>query len=264
MTDAAFSPDDHGASRLDGIETRWTMLRMAHRGASMAGADVAAARQSLVMRYAPAVRRYVGAILRDDEQADEVAQDAVVRLLKGDFAGADPNRGRFRDLLKTAVRNMVKDAWAKENRRAARSLPDDAAEAAGEDGATGGPGDLWGEGWRTRVLDLAWSELKDHERQNPASRAYRVMKLRTDDPDATAEDLAERLSREVGEPVRADRFRQLLRRARVRFAEALVEEVRDGLAEPTPERVEDELIALGLHSQVSGLLPDGWAGRFGG
>ncbi len=255
------SLSDLAHSRLDGIQTRWTLLRQAHRGASLDGGQVADARRALVLRYAPAVRRYVSAMLRDDERADEVAQDAVVRLLKGDFAGADPDRGRFRDLLKTAVRNMVKDAWAKENRRAARPLPGDAAGAGGGGKNDGGPADVWAEQWRTRVLDLAWAELKQHERDHPASLAHRALRLRAEAPDDAAEELARRLSRETGEPVRADRFRQLLRRARVRFAEALVAEIGAGLDAPTPERIEDELIALGLHTQIRGLLPEGWAAR---
>ncbi|MEZ6097091.1 MAG: sigma factor [Pirellulaceae bacterium] len=61
--------------------------------------------------------RFVQVVVKNPDQADELAQDAMVRLLKGDFAGADPGRGRFRDLLKTAIRNMARNYWSKENRR---------------------------------------------------------------------------------------------------------------------------------------------------
>lgn len=61
------------------------------------------------MRYAPAIRRFVQVVVRDPSLADELSRDAIVRVLRGDFAGADPSRGRFRDLLKTAIRNMARN-----------------------------------------------------------------------------------------------------------------------------------------------------------
>lgn len=102
------------APRLDMIETEWTMFRNAHSG-TMAGGE--AARNQLVLRYASAIRDYVRALTKNDTDADELSQDVIMRFLNGDFGGADPNRGRFRDLLKVAVRNMTRSWWAKENRR---------------------------------------------------------------------------------------------------------------------------------------------------
>ena len=90
------------ASRLDAIATRWSLVRDAHLTGVPQNAT--AARQALVLRYAKSIRRYVGGMLKNSEDADELAQDVVMRLMKGDFGGADANRGRFRDLLKTAVR----------------------------------------------------------------------------------------------------------------------------------------------------------------
>jgi hypothetical protein len=37
----------------------------------------------------------------------------------------------------------------------------------------------------------------------------------------------------------------------------LVEEVADGLADPSPDQVTDELIALGLYEHVRHVLPQG-------
>src|SRR5688500_86825 len=103
----------HVPERLEAIVTRWSLLRRAHDDNTQA----VAARQTLVTRYATAVRSYVRAIMQGSADADEVAQDVVVKMLQGNFAGADPERGRFRDLLKVAVRNLVKNRWARENRR---------------------------------------------------------------------------------------------------------------------------------------------------
>jgi RNA polymerase sigma factor (sigma-70 family) len=203
-----------------------------------------------VLRYAAAIRRYLAGMLNDPDEADEVAQDAMVRLLKGDFAGADPDRGRFRDLLKTAVRNMVRDHWAKQKRRhhagAALDVLADDSDVKLET--------AWLSAWQANVLDHAWGALKDFERENPGNPAYTLLKLRSDFPDETSEQLAERLSNRLGTVVNAVHGRQLLRRARVRFAELLTKEIALGLDEATPERIEEELAALGLLEHVRPFL----------
>ena len=107
-------PQPHDSIRLDRIPTQWSLVRRAH---TLSTPDAGEARKALVLRYAGAIRRYVGAVMRNDADADEVAQEVVVRMLRGDFHGADPERGRFRDLLKTAARNMVRDHWERQNRR---------------------------------------------------------------------------------------------------------------------------------------------------
>jgi RNA polymerase sigma factor (sigma-70 family) len=242
----SFSPQ----SRLDAITTRWTIMRQAHAGQATSAVD---ARRVLVLRYAPAIKSYVRAMTRDENEADELAQDAVVRLLQGDFAGADPDRGRFRDLLKTAVRNMVRNHWDKQKRR--KPVDFDASLLADDSESDS---DRWTEDWRRRVLELAWDALRHDEQENPQSSAYTILRLRTDHPDATSDELAGLLSKQLGRPVRADAFRQQLRRARLRFAECLVDEVADGMANPTAEKVEEELVGLGIWDQVRPILPEEW------
>ena len=106
--------DPQFAPRIGSIQTRWSLVRRAHCDTDTTCVD---ARRVLVMRYSPAIRKYIRAITQSEEEADDISQDVVVRLLKGDFAGADPNRGRFRDLLKTAIRNMVRNHWKREAKR---------------------------------------------------------------------------------------------------------------------------------------------------
>jgi RNA polymerase sigma factor (sigma-70 family) len=74
------------------------------------------ARNALVLRYNRAIRNYVGALIRCEQDADEVAQEVVVRL-KGQFAGADPARGSFRRMLTVATHNMVRNYRAKQRRQ---------------------------------------------------------------------------------------------------------------------------------------------------
>jgi len=179
--------DETISQRLDSMTTRWSVVRRAHQASIVSAGQ---ARNELVLRYSKAIRAYVRAILQDDGRADEVAQDAIVRLLSGDFAGADPNRGRFRDLLKVSVRNMARNHWAKENRR--RPAAVDVDEIAGNDGSSDDPN--WLASWRQNALDLTWSALENFERSQPDSSAVVLLRLRAAFPDANSEELAERLS----------------------------------------------------------------------
>lgn len=244
-------PDSGAASiRLDLIQTRWSLIRQAH---TLSGGTPDHARNALVMRYGSSVRRYVGALLRDDHDADEVAQDVIVRMLRGDFGKADPTRGRFRDLLKTAIRNMVKNHWEKQNRR--RPVEHELDLLAGN---TEQPDERWDDAWRTNVLDLAWGALQSYEESHAGSIAYTLLRLRADHPDDNSEQLAERLTKATARVVKPEAVRQQLRRSRVRFAELLVVEVANGLESAEPDRVQQELIALGLYETVREFLPPEW------
>lgn len=244
------TPDrpDPQASRLEAIATQWSLIREAH--ANGRPQDATAARQALVLRYAKAIRRYVGGIVKNSEDADELAQDAVMRLMKGDFAGADPGRGRFRDLLKTAVRNMVHNHWAKSNRR--RPADADLDAVAGPEEVKD---DAWDAAWRQTVLDHAWAGLKEYERANAGKWSFTLLRLRADFPDADSEELAAKLGAKTGSAVRADACRQMLRRSRLRFAEILARETASGLADASPDRVAEELAAIGLLEYVRDFLP---------
>ena len=242
-------PDEPEPSpRLDVIETQWSLVQRAHQGTIVSGND---ARQALVMRYSPAIRSYVKAITRDDQEADEISQDVVVRLLQGDFAGADPQRGRFRDLLKVAVRNMVRNHWDKQNRR--RGVDYDLQLMQDDDTPT--ESDDWLVHWRTNVLEIAWSALERYQRTHAGSIAYTVLRLRADAPQDNSEQLAARLSQQLGKEIRSDTFRQQLRRARVRFAEFIVEEIASGIDRADPIRIQEELICLGIYEHVKDVLP---------
>jgi DNA-directed RNA polymerase specialized sigma24 family protein len=245
-------PQDDFAPRLDVIETQWSLVRRAHQGTIVSGTD---ARQALVLRYAPAIRAYVQAITRDEQITDEISQDAMVRLLQGDFAGADPGRGRFRDLLKVAVRNMVRNYWDKQKRRQGVNFDLTLLE---EEHASDDSSDSWLNHWRRNVLEIAWSALEQYQQSNPGSVAYTVLRTRADFPAATSDELAEKLALQLGRELRADTFRQQLKRARTRFAEFLVEEIAHGLTETDASRIQDELICLGIYEHIKDVLPNQW------
>jgi DNA-directed RNA polymerase specialized sigma24 family protein len=244
------TPTPGRGERLDQIHTRWSLLRLAHDDAiSQAGP----ARETLVLRYAGAVRGYVGAMLRDSQDADELSQEVVVKLLRGDFAGADPERGRFRDLLKVAVRNQVRTFETKKQRRSGKDLDlNQFADEAPSDPA-------WDETWRSTVLANTWASLEQYQRTHRGSVAHTILKLRVDFPEDDSPQLAERLAKATSKPFNAASMRQQLHRARLRFAEMLLEEVSRLVTNPTPERVQEELVAIGLMDYVKDFLPADWS-----
>lgn len=144
--------------RLDEIATRWSLFRLAHDGTPD---HASAARNAFVMQYGSAVRKYVGAIVKDPQEAEELAQEVIVRLLRGDFAGANPERGRFRDLLKVAVRNMVRSHWSRKQRRSTTVLKEECLSDSGSNLRSAKEALL--AAWRQGVLDRAMAALDAHE-----------------------------------------------------------------------------------------------------
>jgi RNA polymerase sigma-70 factor (ECF subfamily) len=72
---------------------------------------VQAARQTFLGRYTGVCRLYLRRLLRDspnrEEAVEDCYQDFSLKFIEGKFKGADPERGRFRDYLKTSLRNLA-------------------------------------------------------------------------------------------------------------------------------------------------------------
>src|SRR5215213_3027567 len=103
--------DSSAGKHISEIKTLWPRLIEAQTGES----DQARreAQQAILDRYRPAIQRYLRACL-DADAAEEVLQEFQVRFVQGNFRNADPERGRFRDLLKTALRNLINDHHKKQ------------------------------------------------------------------------------------------------------------------------------------------------------
>jgi RNA polymerase sigma factor (sigma-70 family) len=246
---------DEATARLDEINTRWSLMRLAVEASFT---DSGPARQTLVLRYNGAIRKYIGAIVPNQQDADDLAQETLVRILRGDFAGADPERGRFRDLLKVALRNMARTFWSKQQKRAGAPVD---LNLLGDDSQTEETERDWQTTWQNAVLSMTWRSLEAYEQSQPGCVAHTVLRLRSDHPDDDSEQLAKRLSTAVGRLFAAAATRQQLRRARLRFAQLLVEEVARGLKDPSPDRVEEELRDLGLFPYVADFLTADWKSR---
>ncbi len=228
--------------RLSRITTLWTMVLQAKEGPE--GAD-AEAQARLMRRYGGAVYRYLLGAVRDPDVADDLAQEFALRFLRGDFRRVDPQRGRFRNFVKTAVINLVNDYRRRQKTRPQPLSPEGpepaAPPAAGVEVDQG-----FLDSWRNELLTRAWEALERAQEQTNQP-LYAALRLRADEPDLDTTELAERLSAQLGKPVTANWMRQLLYRARREFADFLLDDVLQSLDHPTAEQLGDELRALGLY-----------------
>lgn len=235
MSDRSRELDEH----LSQIETMWTVVRQAHAGT----ADEAGAAQArLLKRYSLAISRYLRGALRDNEAADDLFQEFALRLVRGDFKRADPERGKFRRFIKTSLYHLVVDH---QRRRHARPLlgevhePIDHAEPLAESEAR------FIADWRAELLRRAGQALAERDGQT-GQHLFAVLRLRADQPELRSAELAERLTAELGQAVSAGWVRKRLHQAREKFADLLLDEVAHSLETSSSNELEEELIELGL------------------
>jgi RNA polymerase sigma-70 factor (ECF subfamily) len=226
---------------LSQLSTLWSVVCRAHQGPEDA---MRAARQRLLERYGGAVRRYLAGAVRERDATDELLQEFAYRFLRGDFRRANPERGRFRNFLKTALCRLV----VQYRRRRQRALPlrEDAGELAhvDPDPAEGFDHDFLCS-WRDELLARAWNALQRIQDET-GQPFYVVLRFRADHTDVKSPQMAAQLSAQLGIPLTAGGVRQLLHRARDHFAAALLDEVVQSLDTPTQECLEEELLELGL------------------
>jgi RNA polymerase sigma-70 factor (ECF subfamily) len=218
--------------RLSRLATHWTLLRRSQEQSQGARA----AQEELLARYRPAVHRYLLAVVRDAHVADDLAQEFCLKFVRGDFHRATPTRGRFRDYIKTVLYHLVTG----HHRRRPFHLSESASAleaAAAETPST----PSFDESWRTELLERAWNELLA---RRPIYHA--ALRFHVDNPELPTVALAFHLGRERGMPMTGVSARQTLHRARQLFAQLLFREVRESLADPTPEQIETELRELNL------------------
>jgi RNA polymerase sigma factor (sigma-70 family) len=221
---------------LSWISTSWSLLRQAHEAAED---EAAAARQLLFERYGGAVRRFLTAVLCDSDAAEELTQEFAVELVRGGFRGANPERGRFRDYVKSSLIHLVGKHRRRKRRRPQLLSPENPALtelALAEDNDRN-----FDRHWRAQLLARAWEALAQTNQD-----FYVVLRFRVEHPEMRSEQMAKQLESRVGRLLNAAAVRQTLRRARERFALLLLDAVAHSLLTPSPERIEDELAALDL------------------
>jgi DNA-directed RNA polymerase specialized sigma24 family protein len=221
--------------RLSQIATRWSLLLQARGG----GDDSRAAWGELLLRYHAPVYRYLRGLVHDDVEAEELCQEFALRFLRGDFRHANPERGRFRDYLKVALRHL-----AGERSRRPKPLPFSGDRSAPPPDAAA-DAERFQQFWRAELLNRAWAALADRSAAQ-GDQFYEVLRLKSDDPARTSEALAEELVRRHGRAFTPEGVRQTLHRARARFVELLRAEVAASVPTDDPAEVDAELADLGL------------------
>jgi hypothetical protein len=234
-------PDEPTCLSLDRISTQWSMINDPGK---------------FLVRYAPAIRSYLQALLRNAHDAEEVEQDFLVRVVQNGFVRASPDRGRFRDYLKTAVRNA---ALTRLRRKKEAAVGDFALLGlAAADDTIPGTDEQWLADWRRCLLDRAWRALDSHQHRTPGNLFHTVLRAAVDHAEEDSRQLAARVNAQTGREISAEAYRKQLSRARRVFAELLVEEVAQTLEESAAAAVEAELIETGLMSYIRDFLPAAW------
>jgi RNA polymerase sigma factor (sigma-70 family) len=215
-------------SRLEDISTEWDIVR-----------DPAL----FVLRYAPAIQRYMRALIRNRHDAEEVVQDFFLRVTQhGLFR---PSRGgRFRDYLKAAVRNAALNHLRRN--RAPKPIDFSMLQDSIPQKTQTTADQVWAAEWRKCLLERSWQALKEHQDQSPGNLFHTVLNVVVDNPFDDSQTLAARTSALIGRPLRAEAFRKQVSRARRLLAKFIVREVAQTLNEPTSKQIKDELIALSL------------------
>jgi RNA polymerase sigma factor (sigma-70 family) len=223
--------------RLSQLATRWSMVIAAH---APDGNKDAKMWTSLLDRYRDPVFRYLLGAVRDFDAAEELAQDFVVRFLRGDFHRATPEKGRFRDYVKRSLVNLVNDYY-RDKRRQPGPLP---AELAG-------PEDLHVDLAKTDVilvthlreelLTRTWDKLREFR-----ASYYLTLRMRVEDFELSSRQIADRLKTKMGKSISPDTVRKTLERSRRKFADLLVDEVAASMDSPTAGDLHRELQELDL------------------
>jgi RNA polymerase sigma-70 factor (ECF subfamily) len=230
--------DEHHLSQ---IHTMWSIVRRAHGGDST---GVQSAQEEMLQRYGDAARRYLLAALRDADAADEVYQEFVVKFVRGDFRDVAPERGRFRNFVKSVLFRMIVDYFRQKKRQPQpqQLRPGLEPEAERDEDQQD---EEFARTWRDELLVKAWAALEQYEAET-GKPLYTALRLRVDRQQLRSPELADELSAKLGRPVTAANMRVILHRARDQFAEFLVQGVVHSLESSSPGELEEELAELRL------------------
>lgn len=226
---------------IDEISTRWPLIQDPVK---------------FVMRYAPAIRGYLGVFLKNQHDVEDVCQAFLLRVVERGVVQESNLHGRFRDYLIATVRNA---ALAHLRRRPiATADSTNIAEVPAVEPIHFPDEEEWLSRWRRVVLTSVWEALENHEREHPGNLGHTVLRTLVDHPEEDSSQLAARVSKMCGRTIQPEAFRKQVSRARRLFAELLVAETSRTLENPTPLKVEEELIDIGVMKYVQPFLPADW------
>jgi RNA polymerase sigma factor (sigma-70 family) len=222
--------------RLSRISTQWTVLREAQLSEFTLAQT---ARAKLAQRYLPVAYRYLLAIVKAPDLAEELCQELAVKFLESGFQNATPDRGRFRNYLKTTIVNLVRNYYREQGKSPRQLLGDDANRISPEQDDE--EEHVFRREWQSEVLDLTWAALKKHNQ-----KYHRILRLRVEEPHLSSAEIANLYKQQFDESITAANVRKIQERAHTKFADLLVIEVANSLEDPSVESVREELVELDL------------------
>ena len=226
--------------RISQLQTKWDEIFAAHaKEKDGTETEIQLAQECVLSRYGGCVYNYLLGATQDHAIADELAQEFAFRFVRGDFVNAHPSKGRFRDYLKAALSNLVNEYFRQRPRVKPDSLHDSAVVAMPFENLE----NEFNQTWREEVIRSTWKALKEFDARK-RNHYYTVLKLRAESPHNSSVQLATTLSQQLDQELTPDWVRQKLHRARQKFAEFLLAEVRKTIDDE--DRLEEELADLKL------------------
>jgi RNA polymerase sigma factor (sigma-70 family) len=236
----AIVDDQDTQQRLSRIQTHWSDLVKAHHGT---GQEITEAQQTLLVRYRGAIYRYLLAAVRNTHVAEELCQEFALQFIQGDFKRVDPQRGRFRDYVKTVLFHLVAN-WGRKQAHLPRNISSATMEPVDEASPSADSEREFLDGWRDELLAKTWDALKRIEEQT-GQLYYTMLQFKVQNQ-VKSEAMAQQLGAQLGKTLTAVSVRQTIHRAREKFGDLLLEEVASSLETTDVARLEQELIDLGL------------------
>jgi RNA polymerase sigma-70 factor (ECF subfamily) len=230
------APDEH----LSRISTHWSKLFRAHQGDAP---DRRAAQEELLERYLVPIYRYICSVVHDLDAVEDLCQEFALRFIRGDFHRAHPDRGRFRNYVKTTIGHLIIDWWRKQGLQAQHL---DSARLAGQASPEFDPMHHFVGWWRADLIEAAWKRLAAYDRERQGRWLFAALRYLAEHPEQTGADLAAELGRQLNLSLTEGSVWQTVRRARLKFAAFLLEEVARSIGSSAPEDLRDEVTELGL------------------
>ncbi|OYP36077.1 RNA polymerase sigma factor [Rhodopirellula sp. MGV] len=226
--------------RLSQIRTHWSAVVGTTPAEECGSTEI---QRELLLRYAGPAYRYLLAMVRDPDVADDLSQEFAFRFIRGDFQKASPERGRFRDYLKRALINLANDHF----RRLKKSpiVASVHSPHSQEPSYASKIEAMFDEDWRRELLCRTWTAMDAADVTSQTCYSV-ILKLRTQHPTHNSKSLAILAGEQLEREVTAAWLRQNLKRARDRFCELMRVEVQNTLLFAGTEEVESELQLLGL------------------
>jgi RNA polymerase sigma factor (sigma-70 family) len=199
------------------------------------------ARRELAMLYYGAAYRYALGYLHKQDVAQDLATEFAVRLMEGRYVKvADPSKGRFGDYLKRSLQNLVHDYMRQMQKTESLS------EHSGMTNEPTSESDAdFVASLREELVSRTWKALGVHEKETQTPYET-VLRLKTQQPNLRAAEIAAQLSEQMGKPFNEQGVRKILKRARDKFTDLLVEHVQNLLQVHETDSLEEQLVELGL------------------